>query len=158
MMVGGGIVPETNFTRHEVHRPRPPHVAVMSTPPSWAARRMVEPGSTDSTTRSGRMISGMLMRASGYHRDLPSERTLASTWRGTLPQAWQLLAADVRYRLSDFCDSMLDYRNATRRTAPGSGRKTPDERLTLRSHVKCCDTPSTDSCGWFRPCWRWRSS
>src|SRR5215475_3648036 len=68
MMVGGGIVPETNFTRHDVHRPRPPHVAVMSTPPSWAARRMVEPGSTESTTRSGRMVRGMPMRASGYHR------------------------------------------------------------------------------------------
>src|SRR2546428_11219995 len=30
MIVGGGIVPATNFTRQEVHRPRPPQVAVIS--------------------------------------------------------------------------------------------------------------------------------
>src|SRR5205809_6828722 len=30
MIVGGGIVPATNFTLQEVHRPRPPHVAVIS--------------------------------------------------------------------------------------------------------------------------------
>ena len=31
-MVGGGTAPATNFTRHDVHRPRPPHVAVTSRP------------------------------------------------------------------------------------------------------------------------------
>ena len=31
-MVGGGTVPATNFTRHDVQRPRPPQIAVMSMP------------------------------------------------------------------------------------------------------------------------------
>ena len=44
MMVGGGAVPATNLIRHEVQRPRPPQVAVMSTPPACAALRMVVPG------------------------------------------------------------------------------------------------------------------
>src|SRR5262249_7359558 len=114
MMVGGGIVPETNFTRHDVHRPRPPQVAVMSTPPSWAARRMVEPGSTESTTRSGRMVRGMPMRASGYHREQSFLPGVGLEMTGTPRHAWQLLATDARDRMSDFCDSMLDYRNATR--------------------------------------------
>ena len=49
MIVGGGTVPVTSFTRHEVQRPRPPQVAVMSTPPPCAAFRMVVPGSTART-------------------------------------------------------------------------------------------------------------
>src|SRR5262249_39689820 len=64
---GGGTGPATNLTRHEVQRPRPPHVAVMSTPASCAARRMVRPGSTRSVSWSGRMVSGTVMRAPGYH-------------------------------------------------------------------------------------------
>src|SRR5262245_32208445 len=48
MIVGGGGKPTRNFTRHEVHRPRPPHVAVTSTPPPCAALRIVVPGSTTS--------------------------------------------------------------------------------------------------------------
>src|SRR6266849_10833857 len=67
MIVGGGMVPETNFTRQEVQRPRPPQVAVMSTPAAWPARRTVVPGSTWSVMRSGRMVRAMLMRAQGYH-------------------------------------------------------------------------------------------
>src|SRR5437867_2141725 len=67
MMVGGGMVPETNFTRQDVQRPRPPQVAVISTPPAWPARRMVVPGSTWSVIRSGRTVRAMLMRAQGYH-------------------------------------------------------------------------------------------
>src|SRR5881296_2851505 len=37
MIVGGGGRPARNLTRHAVHRPRPPHVAVMSTPPACLA-------------------------------------------------------------------------------------------------------------------------
>src|SRR5882724_9926879 len=51
MIVGGGIVPATNFTRHEVQRPRPPQVAVTSTPPSCAAFRMLVPAATVSSRR-----------------------------------------------------------------------------------------------------------
>ena len=36
MIVGGGMSPETNLIRHDVQRPRPPQVAVMSTPPPCA--------------------------------------------------------------------------------------------------------------------------
>jgi len=46
MMVGGGTRPDTNFTRHDVHRPRPPQVASRSTPPACAEARMVTPRST----------------------------------------------------------------------------------------------------------------
>jgi len=69
MIVGGGGVPATNFTRHEVQRPRPPHVAVMSMPPSWAARRIVVPGVTTSSRRregsfgSGRTVSAAATRS-----------------------------------------------------------------------------------------------
>src|SRR5207244_3983179 len=69
-MVGGGMAPATNFTRQDVQRPRPPQVAVMSTPRAWAARRMVLPGSTWSVIRSGRMVRPMLMRGRGYHSGL----------------------------------------------------------------------------------------
>src|SRR3989449_10740209 len=51
MIVGGGGRPARNLTRHEVHRPRPPHVAVMSTPPACAALRIVVPGATLSVRR-----------------------------------------------------------------------------------------------------------
>ena len=53
-MVGGGTVPATNLTRQEVQRPRPPQVAVMSTPAAWAALRMLVPGvMASSTSRLG---------------------------------------------------------------------------------------------------------
>src|SRR4051812_5772706 len=61
MMVGGGMLPETNFTRQEVQRPRPPQVAVMSTPPAWAALRMVTLGSASRRRFSGRTMSGIVM-------------------------------------------------------------------------------------------------
>src|SRR5206468_11918842 len=77
MMVGGGIVPATNFTRHDVHRPRPPQVAVMSTPPACAARRIVVPGSTSSVRASGRMVRRRLMRVPGYHFTLDFPAALA---------------------------------------------------------------------------------
>jgi hypothetical protein len=32
MIVGGGTCPWTTFTRHDVHRPRPPQTAVISIP------------------------------------------------------------------------------------------------------------------------------
>ena len=53
MIVGGGGRPARNFTRHDVHRPRPPHVAVTSTPPACAALRIVVPGATLSVRRDG---------------------------------------------------------------------------------------------------------
>src|SRR5215510_14847383 len=46
MIVGGGGRPARNLTRHDVHRPRPPHVAVMSMPAACAALRIVVPGET----------------------------------------------------------------------------------------------------------------
>ena len=77
MMVGGGAVPATNLTRHEVQRPRPPQVAVMSTPPACAALRMVVPGFVSRTWRPGRMVSGIA---------IPAQDTTSSlTSRGGLP-------------------------------------------------------------------------
>src|SRR2546427_6821408 len=67
MIVGGGGRPARNLTRHEVHRPRPPHVAVMSTPPACAALRIVVPGATLSVRRdatspgSWRIVSATAM-------------------------------------------------------------------------------------------------
>ena len=64
----GGTVPATNFTRHEVQRPRPPQVAVMSMPAAWAAARMLVPAGSDSSRRgsarrgSVRMVSATAMR------------------------------------------------------------------------------------------------
>src|SRR5262245_7625110 len=52
MMVGGGTGPATNFTRQDVQRPRPPHVAVMSTPAAWAAARMEAPGARAKARRA----------------------------------------------------------------------------------------------------------
>src|SRR2546425_812919 len=51
MMGGGGGGPARNLPGHEVPRPRPPHVAVMSTPPACAALRIVVPGATLSVRR-----------------------------------------------------------------------------------------------------------
>src|SRR5206468_6936028 len=66
MIVGGGAVP-ANLIRQDVQRPRPPQVAVMSTPAAWAALRIVVPESTSRMRRSGRMVSAGLIRASEYH-------------------------------------------------------------------------------------------
>src|SRR5437899_10858252 len=52
MIVGGGGRPARNFTRHVVHRPRPPQVAVMSTPAACAALRIVVPGATVTVRRT----------------------------------------------------------------------------------------------------------
>jgi hypothetical protein len=46
MIVGGGMLPATNFTRQDVQRPRPPQVAVMSIPPACAAWSRVIPAAT----------------------------------------------------------------------------------------------------------------
>src|SRR5262245_50976610 len=51
MIVGGGGRPARNLTRHDVQRPRPPHVAVTSTPAACAAFRIVVPGATLSVRR-----------------------------------------------------------------------------------------------------------
>src|SRR5262249_62046215 len=51
MMVGGGGRPARNLTRHDVHRPGPPHVAVMSMPAACAALRIVVPGATVTVRR-----------------------------------------------------------------------------------------------------------
>src|SRR5262245_3410515 len=48
MIVGGGVAPAMNLTRQDVHRPRPPHVAVMSTPAACAVLRMDVPGARES--------------------------------------------------------------------------------------------------------------
>src|SRR5436309_964601 len=66
MIVGGGGRPARNFTRHVVHRPRPPQVAVMSTPAACAALRIVVPGATvtvraDAALDAGRAAEADLM-------------------------------------------------------------------------------------------------
>ncbi len=63
MMVGGGAVPATSFTRQEVQRPRPPQVAVMSTPAACAERRIVVPGFVSTTWGPGRIVSGIVIPA-----------------------------------------------------------------------------------------------
>src|SRR3989441_10025294 len=73
MIVGGGIVPATNFTRQEVHRPRPPHVAVISMDAACADFRIEVLGGRASVRRgvgsrgSVRMVrrTAMLPHSSG---------------------------------------------------------------------------------------------
>src|SRR4029077_2343059 len=79
MMVGGGAVPATSLTRHEVHRPRPPQVAVMSTPEAWADFRIVVPGFVSRTWRPGRMVSGIAIPGAGYHFFLDFPRGFADS-------------------------------------------------------------------------------
>src|SRR5438093_11684534 len=63
MIVGGGA-PVRNLTRHDVQRPRPPHVAVMSTPPAWAALRIVAPAAAVRLRRdAGSLGSTMIVSA-----------------------------------------------------------------------------------------------
>ena len=57
-MVGGGTVPATTFTRQEVQRPRPPHVAVTSMAWAWATRRSEVPGAAATVRSSGRNVMG----------------------------------------------------------------------------------------------------
>ena len=57
MIVRGGATPATNLTRQDVQRPRPPQVAVMSTPWACAARSKAVPGSTATVRRSGRNVT-----------------------------------------------------------------------------------------------------
>src|SRR5256886_12921891 len=67
MIVGGGTVPVTNLTRQEVHRPRPPQVAVMSMPAACAPLRIDVAGGSASVRRgagsrgSVRMVRGTAM-------------------------------------------------------------------------------------------------
>src|SRR5947208_15113501 len=73
MIVGGGIVPATNFTLQEVHRPRPPHVAVISMDAACADFRIEVLGGRASVRRgvgsrgSVRMVrrTAMLPHSSG---------------------------------------------------------------------------------------------
>src|SRR3989442_15476281 len=51
MIVGGGSVPVTNLTRQDVHRPRPPHVAVMWMPAACAPLRIDVAGGSESVRR-----------------------------------------------------------------------------------------------------------
>src|SRR6266436_2891183 len=105
MMVGGGAVPATSLTRHEVHRPRPPQVAVMSTPEAWADFRIVVPGVVSRTWRAGRMVSGIAIPGAGYHFFLDFPRGFANSSlltrqrarRALLRGVW--LARYVVYRL-----------------------------------------------------------
>src|SRR5437762_10133206 len=67
MIVGGGTVPATNFTRQDVHRPRPPHVAVISIPAACAVFKMEVAGGresvrwADGSRGSVRMVRGTAM-------------------------------------------------------------------------------------------------
>src|SRR2546425_13295238 len=64
MIVGGGGTPARNLTRHEVQRPRPPHVAAMSTPPACAALRIVVPTAAARLRREvGSLGSAMIVSA-----------------------------------------------------------------------------------------------
>src|SRR2546428_5794226 len=74
MIVGGGIVPSMNFTRHEVHRPRAPQVAVMSTPAAWAALRIVVPDATSSVRSPGRIRNAIAMSPDCITRNLVMQR------------------------------------------------------------------------------------
>src|SRR5260370_36278601 len=91
MMVGGGAVPATSLTRHEVHRPRPPQVAVMSTPPAWADFRIVVPGFVSRTGRPGRVVSGIAIPGAGYHFFLDFPRRRANSSLLTRPRARRAL-------------------------------------------------------------------
>jgi hypothetical protein len=75
MIVAGGGRPARNLTRHEVHRPRPPQVAVTSTPPACAAFRIVVPGAT---------LSVRLDAAPPAARRIVSETALTSHSSGML--------------------------------------------------------------------------
>src|SRR5919201_188157 len=104
MIVGGGTVPATNCTRQEVQRPRPPHVAVISTPPSCAALRIVVPAATLSSRRvpdsagSVRMTSETVIRrhcsarSCALRRDLELDAAGALTFDG----CWRRLRGQAR--------------------------------------------------------------
>src|SRR5712664_202359 len=95
MMVGGGAVPATSLTRHEVHRPRPPQVAVMSTPEAWADFRIVVPGFVSRTWRPGRMVSGIAIPGAGYHFFLDFPRGFANSSLLTRQRARRALLRGV---------------------------------------------------------------
>src|SRR5215510_4073430 len=79
MRVGGGGDPARNLIRHEVHRPRPPQVAVTSTPEACAAFRMVVPGATWRACRSGKIVSDGLIRGPQYHFALDFPAAIADS-------------------------------------------------------------------------------
>src|SRR5262245_6130246 len=106
MMVGGGTVPATNLTRHDVQRPRPPQVAVMSTPAAWAALRIVVPGATSSERESGRMVRAGLIRASGYHFPLDFPPAIADSDHTSCPMGLSRGSiAPLRHLSSPVADS-----------------------------------------------------
>src|SRR6185503_15340182 len=88
MIVGGGAVPATSLTRHEVQRPRPPQIALMSTPPAWAAFRMVVPGLASRTRGPGRMVSEIAMRAQDSILFLDFTRVFADSYLLTRHMVW----------------------------------------------------------------------
>src|SRR2546428_13828275 len=84
MIDGGGGRPARNFTRHDVHRPRPPRVAVMSTPAACAALRIVVPGATVSVRRAAaspgsvRIVSATAMASHSSGMLAPMEISVES--------------------------------------------------------------------------------
>jgi len=73
MIVGGGTAPSMNFTRQEVHRPRPPQVAVMSTPAACAARRIVVPDTTSSVRPPGRIRNAIAINHDSITQNLMTQ-------------------------------------------------------------------------------------
>ena len=82
-------------TRHDVHRPRPPQVAVMSTPEAWADFRIVVPGFVSRTWRPGRMVSGIAIPGAGYHFFLDFPRGFANSSLLTRQKARRALLRGV---------------------------------------------------------------
>src|SRR5689334_1654796 len=122
MIVGGGIVPATNCTRHDVQRPRPPQVAVISTPPSCAALRIVVPTATLSSRRvpdcAGfvRMTSETAIRrhCSAHPRGLRRDLELDAAGAFTLDGGRRRLRGQARgrdaaadERVAHGCDALL---------------------------------------------------
>src|SRR5205823_10539843 len=124
MIVGGGIVPSMNLTRQEVQRPRPPQVAVTSTPPSCAAVRMLVPAAMVSTRR-GRASPGCvrmtsetgirrIVRAPALLRDLELDAARALALDG----GWRRLRGEAAG-----VDAVRDERVAHRRHPPLGQRR-----------------------------------
>ena len=78
MIVGGGAVRATTFTRQEVQRPRPPHVAVTSIPCPWATRSSELPGAAATVRASGRNVMGTVASGGGEPIDSGARERRAS--------------------------------------------------------------------------------
>src|SRR5258708_5062699 len=91
MMVGGGAVPATSLTRQEVQRPRPPQMALMSTPPACAALRMVVPGLVSRMRGPGRIVTEIVMRAQDIILFLDFPRVFADSYLLTRRRVWRAL-------------------------------------------------------------------